>query len=227
MKSMILMISLPLACLAGGYAAGMFLVPASEQQVAMAEPATLTDAEPGQPGDRAALGIPPAPVDPEAHGEASASEKAAPSGYGDAEATGQDQTAFLLSIGRLTVPVLKPRSITYVVADIALAMPDAALVAQVRDTPETLMRMRDAVLTSLSEAATTPAMTGPAIDTEMLSGRVLADLKAMGMPIEEVLFPNLFKQDVARQDIPQGPAATPAAAVAAPEPEPEPDALTH
>jgi hypothetical protein len=49
----------------------------------------------------------------------------------------------------------------------------------------------------------------------------------MDMPIEEVLFPNLFKQDVARQDIPQGPAATPAAAVAAPEPEPEPDALTH
>lgn len=224
---MILMISLPLACLAGGYAAGMFLVPASEQQVAMAEPATLTDAAPGQPGDHAALGIPPAPVDPEtdAHGEAAAHGQADPSGHDDTEAGNEDQTAFLLSLGRLTVPVLKPRSITYVVADIALAMPDATLVAQVRDTPETLMRMRDAVLTSLSEAATTPAMTGPAIDTETLSGRVLADLKALGMPIDEVLFPNLFKQDVARQDIPQAPAATPAAAVAAPEQ--EPGALTH
>ena len=46
-------------------------------------------------------------------------------------------------------------------------------------------------------------MAGPAIDTAALSERVLADLVAIGMPVSEVLFPNLFKQDVARQDVPQ------------------------
>lgn len=225
MKSMILMISLPLVCLAGGYAAGMFLVPASESQVAMAEPTTFTDAEPGQPGDHAALGIPPAPVDPEAGAHGAAHADADASEHGDDAVADAEETAYLLSVGRLTIPVLKPRSITYVVADIALAMPEAALVAQVETSPETLMRMRDAVLTSLSEAATTPAMTGPTIDTEALSERVLADLKAIGMPIEDVLFPNLFKQDVARQDIPQTRAPAPAAEIAATETEHE--VLTH
>ena len=195
MKSMILMISVPLACLVGGYGAGMFLVP-TETLVASAEPTTLTDAAPGRPGDHEALGIPPAPVDPEAGAHAEETSRA---DHAEPEAEAKP----LLEIGRLTVPVLKPRSITYVVADIALAMPEAALVAMVVESPETMMRMRDAVLASLTEAATTPAMAGPAIDTEALSKRVLADLKAIGMPVEEVLFPNMFKQDVARQDIPR------------------------
>ncbi|MGR3497795.1 MAG: hypothetical protein ACU0E9_02705 [Limimaricola soesokkakensis] len=190
---MILMISVPLACLVGGYGAGMFLVP-TETLVASAEPTTLTDAAPGRPGDHEALGIPPAPVDPEADAHAKETSNA---DHAEPEAKP------LLEIGRLTVPVLKPRSITYVVADIALAMPEAALVAKVEESPETMLRMRDAVLASLTEAATTPAMAGPAIDTEALSKRVLADLKAIGMPVEEVLFPNMFKQDVARQDIPR------------------------
>ncbi|EYD71960.1 hypothetical protein [Limimaricola hongkongensis] len=212
MKSTILMISLPLACLAGGYGAGMYLVPA-ETRVASADPATLTDAAPGQPGDQAALGIPPAPVDPEAGAPAPETAK----GYGDAKAA---PAAPLLQVGRLTVPVLKTRSITYVVADIALAMPEADLVKQVEQTPETLLRMRDAVLASLTEAATTPAMSGPTIDTEALSARVLGDLRAIGMPVDEVLFPNMFKQDVARQDIPQRSAAAEPAA-------PEPQIVTH
>lgn len=194
MKSTILMISLPLACLAGGYGAGMYLVPTESHTVSSVGPAMLSGAVPGQPGDHAALAIPPAPVDP----DAPAPEMA--EGHGDAKA---DSAAPLLQIGRLTVPVLKTRSITYVVADIALAMPEADLVKQVKETPETMLRMRDAVLASLTEAAATPAMSGPAIDTETLSARVLSDLKALGMPVDEVLFPNMFKQDVARQDIPQ------------------------
>ncbi|MGR3465442.1 hypothetical protein [Limimaricola sp.] len=214
MKSTILMISLPLACLAGGYGAGMYLIPA-ETRVASAEPVTLTDAAPGQPGDHAALGIPPAPVDPDAHAPEKA--KGHDDGHGDAKT---DSAAPVLQIGRLTVPVLKTRSITYVVADIALAMPEADLVKQVEETPETMLRMRDAVLASLTEAATTPAMSGPAIDTEALSARVLGDLKALGMPVDEVLFPNMFKQDVARQDIPQRSASAQAAA-------PEAQIVTH
>ena len=212
MKSMILMVSVPLACLAGGYGAGQFLLPA-ETLVASAEPTTLTDAAPGRPGDHAALGIPEAPVDPHAD---TAKAHAADDGYG---AKGETAPP-LLQIGRLTVPVLKARSITYVVAEIALAMPEAALVTQVEDNPETLLRMRDAVLASLTEAAATPAMAGPAIDTAALSERVLADLKAIGMPIDDVLFPNLFKQDVARRDIPQAAAAHVAPTAEAP-------AVTH
>ncbi|MGX9846883.1 hypothetical protein [Limimaricola litoreus] len=201
---MILIVSLPLASLVGGYAAGMYLVPAGASQ---AGEAATPETDPPQNGAEihAAPGIPPAPVDPD--------------GGADAVKAGKDgaqtETAQLLQIGRLTVPVLKPRSITYVVADIALALPEADLVAQVEESPETLMRMRDAVLASLSEAAASPAMAGPAIDTDALSARVLADLKAIGMPVDEVLFPNLFKQDVARQDIPQPQqqaAATPAPA---------------
>lgn len=191
MKSMIMMAAVPLAALAGGYAAGLFLVP-SETVVAAAEPEILSDALPGVADESSA--IPPAPQDPQADAHAAAE---------GADTEEPASTAPLLKIGRLTVPVLKPRSITYVVADIALAMPEESLVDEVEGSPETMMRMRDAVLASLTEAASTPAMAGPAIDTAALSERVLADLVAIGMPVSEVLFPNLFKQDVARQDVPQ------------------------
>lgn len=190
MKSMIMMAAVPLAALAGGYAAGLFLVP-SETVVAAAEPEILSDALPGVADDSSA--IPPAPQDPQADAHAAAE---------GADAEVPASTAPLLKIGRLTVPVLKPRSITYVVADIALAMPEPALVKEVEASPAALLRMRDAVLASLTEAARLPEMAGPSIDTEALSLRVLADLKATGMPVEEVLFPNLFKQDVARRDLP-------------------------
>lgn len=196
MKSMILIVSLPLASLAGGYAAGVYLVP---DKAGLASEAAAAEPPAEGAAPHAAPGIPPAPVDPDGGSNAHAAEDAAHAETGPDPA----RAAQLLQIGRLTVPVLKPRSITYVVADIALALPAADLVAQVEDSPATLMRMRDAVLASLSEAAASPAMTGPAIDTDALSARVLGDLKAIGMPVEEVLFPNLFKQDVARQDIPQ------------------------
>ncbi|SDF34219.1 hypothetical protein [Limimaricola pyoseonensis] len=190
MKPKLILIALPVVCLAAGYGAGLVLFPA---------PPASADA----PTETAAPEVAPlAAEDPVAAAEAAFAAQAGTETAEAAAAALKDKTERLVELGRMTVPVVKPRSVTYVIAEVALAMHDAESAAR-HAAPEAQLRLRDALLAALNKAAEKPVMAGAAIDTEALSELLLADLQALGLPVEDVLFPNFFKQDVARRDLPQ------------------------
>ncbi len=127
----------------------------------------------------------------EAPFEAAAGEAAVPTG--ERAAAGPH----LVNLGRMTVPVQKPRSVTYVVADLGVSLPDSRSANHYR-LGENAARLRDAILASLTRAAQGPILKGVAVDTEALSGMIRADLNASFPEIEDVLFLSFFKKDVPR-----------------------------
>jgi hypothetical protein len=115
----------------------------------------------------------------------------------DLENIALDPTLRVVKLGSVMVPVHKPRSVTYVVADFGVTVPDTNEANAYRQ-PETAIRMRDAILTSLTRSASSPIMTGVAIDTRALAKHIRSDLLPNFPLIRDVLFLSIYKQDVPR-----------------------------
>lgn len=104
----------------------------------------------------------------------------------------------VVRLGRVSVPVYRPSSVTYVVSEVGVAMRDRET-AEVFNVAENASRLRDVILASMHKAAGTSAMQGPNIDTEKLTKTLVSDLKAdFGEGVSDVLFLSLVKADVPR-----------------------------
>lgn len=104
----------------------------------------------------------------------------------------------IVSLGKISVPVYRPESITYVVSEVGVAMRDINTAVNF-NIPENASRLRDAILTSMHRAADGQTLKGVNIDTGTLSRELSEDLKKdFGDDVSEVLFMSLVKADVPR-----------------------------
>ncbi|OWU83185.1 hypothetical protein ATO6_20305 [Oceanicola sp. 22II-s10i] len=104
----------------------------------------------------------------------------------------------VIQLGRVTVPVQRAASVTYIVSDIGVSVDNLDSAAHF-NMPENATRLRDAILMSMHRIAGTPALQGANIDTEDLAETMSADLKNdFGDQVGEVLFLTMFKADVPR-----------------------------
>lgn len=204
-KAILLFGAVPLLCGGLGFGAGLFLKPAAPEIAAPAadhaEAGTILNglAE-GAPG---AAHAPPAgevAEDTEPHAQPapqvaeSAHAPADPHGT-TAEAAPDDSN--VVTVGRISVPVYKPNSVTYVVADFGVAVDDRDMVAHY-SIAENTVRLRDAILTSMHGAAETSLLRGPAIDSDALASLLAEQLRPQFRGLREVLFLTLHKTDVPR-----------------------------
>ena len=83
----------------------------------------------------------------------------------------------VVKLGQITVPVYKPMSVTYVVADLGIAMPDTKTAAHYR-VAENAVHLRDTIVASFRKAAENPKMKRATLDSDWLSKTLTDDLRA-------------------------------------------------
>ena len=103
----------------------------------------------------------------------------------------------VVKLGQVTVPIYKPMSVTYVVADLGVAMSSAEMAAHYR-VAENAVRLRDNIMQTFRKATENPKMRRASLDSDWLSKTLSDNLRAEFGEAEEVLFLTLFKKDVPR-----------------------------
>lgn len=168
MKKLCLLIILPLVCLAFGYGAGEFL---------------------GNPG-AAQANETHGPTDEPIH-------KPNNDEHADSTTAPESTIPIVVKLGQMIVPVYKAHSVTYIVANLGVTVPDLKI-AEHYNLGENGAKLRDAIFTILKHAAEGRALRGVTIDTEKLSKHITAELKLKFSEINDVLFLAFYKKDVAR-----------------------------
>ncbi|MFD1342042.1 hypothetical protein [Litorisediminicola beolgyonensis] len=205
-KLTILLAGLPVLSVGLGFGAGYLLDPSGSD--AHSSAALHADAPAAQDGVKPTAGKASghAPVTAKAHAPAATADHG-----GDGDVIVQSPTKAkevgpgikpeldgrVIMLGRITLPVQKARSVSYIVADLGVALPDPQI-AESYSSPETAMRLRDAVLTELTKAAGGPDLKGASIDTDALSDRLRSVLAQSYADVEDVLFLSFYKADVPR-----------------------------
>lgn len=179
-KVAIAFVAIPLVFMSAGFVTGAMLFPPLSES-SLATNANGTDVPPLQEAqntpDHAAI---------EGHSETTNMTP---------RALAEDRT--ILRLGQMTIPVEKPRSVSYVVADFALKMEGYEL-AQHYMKVEEATRIRDSLLAAMHLAAEGSLLREVAIDSDALSSLIREILSKEYSGIEDVLFISLYKQDVAR-----------------------------
>ena len=101
----------------------------------------------------------------------------------------------LVKMANVTLPVRKAASVSFVVADLAVAVTDAESAARY-EIPQNAARLQAAIETAMASAADTPILRGVAIDSHELSGKLTSELQQTFTDVEDVLFLTLYKHDV-------------------------------
>lgn len=101
----------------------------------------------------------------------------------------------LIKMSNVTMPVRKAASVSFVVADVAVAVSDAKTAAHY-EIPQNAARLQAAIEQAMAKAADTPVLRGVSIDSQQLAGTLVQDLQADFTAIEDVLFLTLYKHDV-------------------------------
>ncbi|ETX28885.1 flagellar basal body-associated FliL family protein [Roseivivax isoporae] len=179
-----LLVGLPTICVAAGFGAGLVFE-------------TPNDHASTSPATRHAAQERPAP-----HAETHAEAPAEDADIVQAAAR-SDETALpkpmlegrVIRVGRMTVPVRKARSTSYIVVEFGIAM-ESPEQAQAYGTLDHTIRFRDALLVELTERAKSDAFKGPAIDTEALSAHLRDALAELQPGVEDVLLLQFYKHDV-------------------------------
>ena len=136
----------------------------------------------------------PAKASIEKEAPAHGAEEAKSDGHGE---TAKKPKAEVVNIGRIMVPIQKPQSITYVVARIGLSVSGTSAINYFK-TDEGATVARSEILTSLIELSETSLMRGAKLDTAKISELVLTSVSEELDGIDDILFINLVKNDVAR-----------------------------
>ncbi len=103
----------------------------------------------------------------------------------------------IVEVGRILVPIYKPRTVNYIVATLGIAVNDPEQAEFLR-TIEGATQIRSEVLTTMIVLAETSVLTGPSVNTEQLSELVLNGISEKFDDVEGVLFMDLSMTDVAR-----------------------------
>ena len=101
----------------------------------------------------------------------------------------------LVKMANVTLPLRKAASVSFVVADLAVAVTDAESAARY-EIPQNAARLQAAIETAMASAADTPILRGVAIDSHELSGKLTSELQQTFTDVEDVLFLTLYKHDV-------------------------------
>ena len=125
---------------------------------------------------------------------AAATEKTAPA-EAETPPAAAPTVPHLIKMESLTLPVRKRESVTFVVADVAVAVADAERAAHYK-IPQNAALLQAAIESAMARAAETPVLRGVAIDSQLLSGTIKSDLKEEFADVEDVLFLTLYKHDV-------------------------------
>ncbi len=128
------------------------------------------------------------------HGDAAAPQKTAPAEAAKPHAAAPG-VPHLVKMESVTLPVRKRESVTFVVADVAVAVADAERAAHYM-IPQNAALLQAAIESAMARAAETPVLRGVAIDSQLLSGTIKSDLKEEFADVEDVLFLTLYKHDV-------------------------------
>jgi flagellar basal body-associated protein FliL len=103
----------------------------------------------------------------------------------------------VVEIGRVMVPVYKPRSISYVVANVAISVTDDKK-AELYKTEAGATKVRNHIITAMVELSETPILAGAELDSGKISDLVKTAIHPDFQEIDEVLFVSLLKTDMAR-----------------------------
>lgn len=121
-------------------------------------------------------------------------------GYDAKDDKGSDEKKaepVVVEVGRLMVPIYKPNSISYVVAELAISVTDEKKAEHFK-TEAGATEVRNHVLTAMHELAETPVMAGATLDTGKISDLVQKAISPSFKEIDEVLFVSLLKTDMGR-----------------------------
>jgi flagellar basal body-associated protein FliL len=105
--------------------------------------------------------------------------------------------AHVVQLGRMTVPVYKAKSVTYVVADFGVAVSNTEEASHY-ELAENSARLRDAILTTMHKVAGSNMLKGPSINSDELAEKMTSDLKKDFGGVEDVLLLSLYKTDIPR-----------------------------
>ncbi|MCA0922614.1 hypothetical protein [Pseudooceanicola nanhaiensis] len=205
-KSLLMMAAVPALSLGAGYGIGMVMKPKpAEAALSVEDDSHAAPAGHGESPAKAEPGV-HGKVEDTGHEALRAAEDHADAGemmdHGKPRQPSLSKARVVtdpkvVALGKMTIPVYKPASVTYVVADFGVAMTDPQMATEYR-IAENATRLRDAILTSMMSAAQDPILAGSAIDSEKLAARLKEDLQPQFASVEDVLFLTLFKQDVPR-----------------------------
>lgn len=180
-----------------GYVAGSLVADQHAADAAAAQATVDTGHDAAAPVDPvdAALAEADAILDAaQTHGDAAAPEKTAPAEAAQPHAAAPG-VPHLVKMESVTLPVRKRESVTFVVADVAVAVADAERAAHYK-IPQNAALLQEAIESAMARAAETPVLRGVAIDSQLLSGTIKSDLKEEFADVEDVLFLTLYKHDV-------------------------------
>jgi flagellar basal body-associated protein FliL len=123
----------------------------------------------------------------------SSDETAAGNGHGEKV----DSKPIIVKLGQMVIPVYKPRSVTYVVINLGISVADLKT-AEHYNIGENGVRLRDDIFAALKQTADGNFMRGAVIDTENLSKSITKNVKKKFANINDVLFLDFYKKDIAR-----------------------------
>jgi hypothetical protein len=102
-----------------------------------------------------------------------------------------------VDIGRIMIPVYKAKTVSYVVATVAVSVKGSDAIAELEHV-DGATKLRNEIITAMAELADTPLLRGETIDSHSVSQAVMDTLKQEFPAVEDLLFLSLVKSDVAR-----------------------------
>ncbi|NDV50766.1 hypothetical protein [Salipiger sp. PrR003] len=114
-------------------------------------------------------------------------------GHGETEAAKD----VVIEVGRVMVPIYKARTITYVIAQVGVSMPDNDEASFLRSEAGAT-EIRNDIIGAMMQLEKSPILNGPSIDSEKLSEHVLSSLEDDYSGIKDVLFLSLTKTETSR-----------------------------
>lgn len=191
-KTALAFVAMPLAFAAAGFAGGQVL------PAAVAPRATSAAASPPQPTAAALVLDRLADEEEAAAAKLAAEDGAKPAPEAQPQASKGRSDANVVRLGRVSVPVYRAHSVTYVVSEIGIEMRDTEAAMKYSEV-ENASRLRDAVLASMHKAAEGLSLTGGAVDSPLLSETLVSDLrKGFGEDVAQVLLLSLLQAEVPR-----------------------------
>lgn len=102
---------------------------------------------------------------------------------------------YLVRVETITLPIQRQNSVTFVIADFAVAVSDARYLARYQ-RPEYSSRLRAEIMDAMKKASRTAVLIGPTIESATLSNEIRSQLQTMFDGVEDVLTLMLYKHDI-------------------------------
>ena len=187
-----------------GFAAGSLALTQDRAGAASAADQIAADAaQDDGAGETSLRGSETAATDPQADAilRAAAARAPAPTPASTERNTGDTAAqpatgAHVVRMAQVTLPVRKAASVSFVVADLAVAVTDAHSAAHYI-IPQNAARLQAAIEEAMARVAQTPLMHGVTLDSTRLSGELTSALQGQFTDVEDVLFLTLYKHDLA------------------------------